>query len=239
MKEEKARKIELKTDRLIIRTPDEKDAHDVFVLMSDLEIAESTGFRPMSTGSEAEGKIRREMDGGLMFCISESGFPEKVLGVFEVTPHKTITVSGEKCNYEICYFLHKEFRGKGYMTEVVKRMKRYLFDERMADSLTIAVLPRNDASRRVALKSGFTYEGLERKMKLSTLNIIPFTKKNTSIPMKKYARKSWLSHQSRNGLMTVAFFTRFRAMLRCSLLPATGYSASMSNRRQNAWDWRR
>ena len=42
MKEEKARKIELKTDRLIIRTPDEKDAHDVFVLMSDLEIAEST-----------------------------------------------------------------------------------------------------------------------------------------------------------------------------------------------------
>ena len=170
MKEEKARKIELKTDRLIIRTPDEKDAHDVFVLMSDLEIAESTGFRPMSTGSEAEGKIRREMDGGLMFCISESGFPEKVLGVFEVTPHKTNTVSGEKCNYEICYFLHKEARGKGYMTEVVERMKRYLFDERMADSLTIAVLPRNDASRRVALKSGFTYEGLERKCGMNYLD---------------------------------------------------------------------
>ena len=170
MKEEKARKIELKTDRLIIRTPDEKDAHDVFVLMSDLEIAESTGFRPMSTGSEAEGKIRREMDGGLMFCISESGFPEKVLGVFEVTPHKTNTVSGEKCNYEICYFLHKEARGKGYMTEVVERMKRYLFDERMADSLTIAVMPRNDASRRVALKSGFTYEGLERKCGMNYLD---------------------------------------------------------------------
>ena len=170
MKEEKARKIELKTDRLIIRTSDEKDAHDVFVLMSDLEIAESTGFRPMSTESEAEGKIRREMDGGLMFCISEKGFPEKVLGVFEVTPHKTITVSGEKCNYEICYFLHKEARGKGYMTEVAERMKRYLFDERMADSLTIAVLPRNDASRRVALKSGFTYEGLERKCGMNYLD---------------------------------------------------------------------
>ena len=138
--------------------------------MSDLEIAAITGFRPMNTLSEAEGKIRREMDGGLMFCILEKNLPEKVLGVFEITPHKTNTVSGEKCNYEICYFLHKEARGKGYMTEVVKRMKRYLFDERMADSLTIAVLPRNDASRRVALKSGFTYEGLEKKCGMNYLD---------------------------------------------------------------------
>ncbi len=170
MKEVKARKIELATVRLIIRTPQERDVHDIFVLMSDLEIAAITGFRPMNTLSEAEGKIRREMDGGLMFCILEKNLPEKVLGVFEITPHKTNTVSGEKCNYEICYFLHKEARGKGYMTEVVKRMKRYLFDERMADSLTVAVLPRNDASRRVALKSGFTYEGLEKKCGMNYLD---------------------------------------------------------------------
>lgn len=170
MKEVKAQKIELATDRLIIRSPQERDVHDIFVLMSDREIAAITGFRPMSTLSEAEGKIRRDMNSGLMFCISEKGLPEKVLGVFEVTPHKTNTVSGEKCNYEICYFLHKEVRGKGYMTEVAERMKRYLFDERMADSLTIAVLPRNDASRRVALKSGFTYEGLERKCGMNYLD---------------------------------------------------------------------
>ena len=170
MEEVKTKKIGLDTDRLIIRTPDENDAHDIFTLMSDLEIAASTGFRPMSTLSEAEGKIRRDMNSGLMFCISEKGLLEKVLGVFEVTPHKINSVSGEKCNYEICYFLHKEARGKGYMTEVVTRMKRYLFDERMADSLTIAVLPRNDASRRVALKSGFTYEGLERKCGMNYLD---------------------------------------------------------------------
>lgn len=170
MEEVKTQKIGLDTDRLIIRTPDEKDVHDIFSLMGDREIAASTGFRPMSTLSEAEGKIRRDMNSGLMFCISAKSLREKVLGVFEITPHKTNTVSGEKCNYEICYFLHKEARGKGYMTEVVTRMKRYLFDERMADSLTIAVLPRNDASRRVALKSGFTYEGLERKCGMNYLD---------------------------------------------------------------------
>ena len=79
MKEVKARKIELATVRLIIRTPQERDVHDIFVLMSDLEIAAITGFRPMNTLSEAEGKIRREMDGGLMFCILEKNLPEKVL----------------------------------------------------------------------------------------------------------------------------------------------------------------
>ena len=163
MKEEKARKIELKTDRLIIRTPDEKDAHDVFVLMSDLEIAESTGFRPMSTLSEAEGKIRRDMESHLMFCIFEKQCPEHCIGVFEVAPCRTSLASWGKFSYEICYFLSRESRGKGYMTEVVEMMKCYLFNERMADSLTIAVLPRNDASRRVALKSGFTYAGLEKQ----------------------------------------------------------------------------
>ena len=168
--EETARKTEFVTDRLIIKTPEERDTHDIFTLMSDREIAASTGFRPMNTLSEAEGKIRREKDSGLMYCISEKSHPERNIGVFEITPHKTNTASGEKCNYEICYFLHKEARGKGYMTEVVTRMKRYLFDERMADSLTIAVLPRNDASRRVALKNGFTYEGLERKCGMNYLD---------------------------------------------------------------------
>ena len=163
MNEITAKNNEIVTDRLIVRTPEEEDVHDIFVLMSDLEIAASTGFRPMSTPSEAEGKIRRDMDSGLMFCISEKNRPERNIGVFEITPHKTNTISGEKYNYEICYFLHEKTRGKGYMTEVVGRMKHYLFEERKADSLTIAVLPRNDASRRVALKSGFTYEGLERR----------------------------------------------------------------------------
>ena len=156
-------KTELTTARLLIRTPDETEVKDIFALMSDEEIAASTGFRPMTTQSEAEGKIRRGMASQLIFGIAEKERPARIVGMFEFVQHKTDTVSGEKCNYEICYFLHKEARGKGYMTEVVERMKRYLFDERMADSLTIAVLPRNDASRRVALKNGFIYEGLDRK----------------------------------------------------------------------------
>ena len=105
-----------------------------------------------------------------LFVIAEKSEPAHAIGVFEVAPHKVTTTSGEKCDFEICYFLHRNARKKGYMTEVVDTMKAYLFNTRKADSLTIAVLPRNDVSRRVALKSGFTYEGLERKCGMNYLD---------------------------------------------------------------------
>lgn len=66
-------------------------------------------------------------------------------------------------DYELCYFLNKDYRGKGYMTEVVDCVKKYLFQNKHASSLMISVFPRNDASRRVAIKNGFTYKCLEKK----------------------------------------------------------------------------
>ena len=163
-------KTELTTARLIIRTPGENDVNDIYHLMADAETALSTGFRPMTDPSEAEGKIRRGMASGLMFAIAEKANSQRVAGVFEVAPHTTTTAAGERLNYEICYFLSSEVRGKGYMTEVVGRMKEYLFDERGADSLTISVLPRNDASRRVALKNGFVYERIDKHCGLTFRN---------------------------------------------------------------------
>lgn len=157
------KKTELTTERLIVKTPDEKDVQDIFALMSDRSIAADTGFAPMSTASEAEGHIRRGMASQLMFGIVEKERPGRIIGVFELSPQKKSTASGEKCNYEICYFLHHDARGKGYMTEVVEAMKRYMFTERDADMLTIYVVPKNDASRRVTLKCGFTYDGLKKE----------------------------------------------------------------------------
>lgn len=161
---------ELTTERLIIRTPVEEDVQDIFALMSDQSIATDTGFAPMSTASEAEGHIRRGMASHLMFGIVEKERPERIIGVFELTPQKKSTASGEKCNYEICYFLHPDARGKGYMTEVVEAMKAYMFTKRDADVLTIYVVPKNDASRRVALKCGFTYDGLKKECGITYRN---------------------------------------------------------------------
>ena len=155
--------IKLHTERLIVRSPRVEDAQDVFTLMKDKNTAMITGFTPMSNISEVEGKIRRGISGRNMFVITTEEKPGHAIGVFEVTSLKVSNIHGEKQEYEICYFLHKDFRGKGYMTEVVELMKRYLFMERQADTLIISVFPRNDASRRVAIKNGFIFKKLERK----------------------------------------------------------------------------
>ncbi|MEQ3146300.1 GNAT family N-acetyltransferase [Phocaeicola coprocola] len=155
--------IKLHTERLIIRTPQAEDAQDIFTLMKDQDTAMITGFTPMNNISEAEGKIRGGISSGNMFVITTEENPNHTIGVFEIDFQKISTIHGEKQEYTICYFLHKNFRGKGYMTEVVKSMKRYLFMERQADTLIISIFPRDDASRRVAIKNGFIFKALERK----------------------------------------------------------------------------
>ncbi len=62
--------VNLTTDRLEITTPSEKDAEQVFRIMSNRVLAERTGFKKMEDRSEAEGKIRWAMRTDNMFVIS-------------------------------------------------------------------------------------------------------------------------------------------------------------------------
>lgn len=65
-----------------------------------------------------------------------------------------------KC-FEIGYWLKKDARGQGYMNEAVKRLERAAF-ELGAKRLIIRNDTKNTASVNVAVKAGFTHEGVER-----------------------------------------------------------------------------
>lgn len=204
--------IKLHTERLIIRTPQAEDAQDIFTLMKDQDTAMITGFTPMNNISEAEGKIRGGISSGNMFVITTEENPNHTIGVFEIDFQKISTIHGEKQEYTICYFLHKNFRGKGYMTEVVKSMKRYLFMERQADTLIISIFPRNDASRRVAIKNGFIFKGLERKCgitgcgEIADIEVYELEKEEYLNPGKQHKEESiqWTEKQkwiNSNGIL--------------------------------------
>ena len=82
---------------------------------------------------------------------------------------------------ELQYFVFKEYRSSGYATEAVKAFcaaafsgkllfpeptpDRTVFDKRQAvfSAITLAVLAGNEASAKVAEKSGFILEGLYEK----------------------------------------------------------------------------
>jgi RimJ/RimL family protein N-acetyltransferase len=67
--------------------------------------------------------------------------------------------------YEIGYSLHKSAdRGKGYTSEALKLFSAYLFEiKENVHRLEIHADKENVASRKVAEKCGFTYEGMKRQ----------------------------------------------------------------------------
>ncbi len=65
--------------------------------------------------------------------------------------------------YELSYQLYDEaFAGHGYTTEAVQLLVDYLFATKKKHRIQLVIVPANIASRRIAEKCGFAYEGLVR-----------------------------------------------------------------------------
>jgi ribosomal-protein-alanine N-acetyltransferase len=65
--------------------------------------------------------------------------------------------------YELSYQLYDEdFAGHGYTTEAVQLLVDYLFATKKKHRIQLVIVPANTASRRIAEKCGFAYEGLVR-----------------------------------------------------------------------------
>ena len=63
----------------------------------------------------------------------------------------------------ISYYLGEEYASKGYMTEALREIIRFTFEDRKAEVLSVRVFKENIASRRLVEKLGFVYEGCIRK----------------------------------------------------------------------------
>lgn len=60
------------------------------------------------------------------------------------------------------YWIGQQFAGKGYMTEAVRGVVGYSFDELGLHRVEAACLPSNEPSRRLLKRIGFTEEGYAR-----------------------------------------------------------------------------
>jgi len=65
---------------------------------------------------------------------------------------------------ELSYQLYdRAFDGKGYVSEAVRLLVRYLFETRPLSRIRLVIHPDNGGSQRVAAKEGFRLEGTMRK----------------------------------------------------------------------------
>ncbi len=62
-------------------------------------------------------------------------------------------------NREVAYAISKHYRNKGYTTQAVKGLVKYLFENTDVEQLNAVVLPRNVASNKVIEKCGFRLGG--------------------------------------------------------------------------------
>lgn len=147
----------IRGDKIILRAVRESDLDALFDLWSDLELRGEN--YPMFLPSQVEFRKRfeehgllEENRGTLAVCVGD-----RVAGVINFYP--VLYYAG----FELGYILfHQEDRNRGYMTEAVQLLSRYLFATKTINRLQIAAFPENAASKRVALKCGFTFEGTLR-----------------------------------------------------------------------------
>jgi [ribosomal protein S5]-alanine N-acetyltransferase len=65
--------------------------------------------------------------------------------------------------FELSYQLYDgRFAGRGYVTEAVQLLVDYLFSTKKQHRIHLVIVPENVASRRIAEKCGFIFEGTAR-----------------------------------------------------------------------------
>lgn len=75
----------------------------------------------------------------------------------------SFVVRGPLQSCMIGYSLDKDYNGRGYMTEAVKQVVQYAFDELKFHRITGEASPRNPGSIRVLENAGFHKEGIARR----------------------------------------------------------------------------
>jgi RimJ/RimL family protein N-acetyltransferase len=138
-----------------------KDGDLDFLWEKHVDIDDRGPFFPIGVMSLS--RFRREFqetgfwgeDQGMLVIVDEE---ERILGHIEYFP--TVNYLDE---LELSYHIYGgENRGKGIATQAVQLMTRYLFERKNKNRIRLIIHPDNQASQRVAEKSGFRYEGIAR-----------------------------------------------------------------------------
>lgn len=144
------------TPRLVLRGMNLSDRADLFEMLSDPATAWWADLPVMEAVGEATCMI---LWGNRDRFIDQYGICEKgsgrLIGFIQVK-HPGFT--GRPGVSELGYVLHKDFRGKGYMTEAVRAICGMVFFVEDIHEITLEILPDNPRSLGVARKAGFVLE---------------------------------------------------------------------------------
>jgi [ribosomal protein S5]-alanine N-acetyltransferase len=147
----------LETERLLLRRLDKTDVNEVFALRSNASTMKYIPRPLIENNEQAQAHItmindKIDNNEGINWAITIKGNP-KLIGIIG---HYKIQL--ENYRAEIGYMILPEFNGKGIVTEAIKEVARYGFEEMQLHSIEAVIDPNNLASERVLQKNGFVKE---------------------------------------------------------------------------------
>ena len=160
----------LETDRLILRRINDTDYKQAYInWCSDYEVSKYVVWEvhanELVTKELFDNWIKDYEDKTTYRWIIEYKENHEVIG--------TIDVSKKMMEYSTCslgYCLSQKYWNKGIMTEAVKRVIKFLFEECDVEVIAAEYLENNPSSGRVMAKSGMKYEGKLRSRVLDKDN---------------------------------------------------------------------
>ncbi len=147
----------LETERLLLRRVSATDVNEIMELRGNPETMKYIPRPLVTNADEALAHIKMiddkiEANEGINWAITIKGNP-KLIGVIG---HYRIQPENHRC--EIGYMILPQYNGQGYVTEAVKAVLQYGFDDLQMHSIEGVIDPDNIASEKVLLKNGFVKE---------------------------------------------------------------------------------
>ncbi|MBQ3317639.1 MAG: GNAT family N-acetyltransferase [Spirochaetales bacterium] len=147
----------IETDRLILRPFEQADLDDFFEYASVEGTGEMAGWHHHQDKQKSQEILDLFISEDKTFavCLRQSGKVIGSLGVEKYGMEDKLTEFDGYRGREIGYVLSRDYWGRGLMTEAVRAVIDYLFNECDLDFLTCGYYDFNSRSRRVQEKCGF------------------------------------------------------------------------------------
>jgi ribosomal-protein-alanine N-acetyltransferase len=147
----------LETERLLLRRVNKDDVDEIFALRSDEKIMKYIP-RPLAKNLEdalehiATIDAKIDQNEGINWGITLKN-SSKIIGIIG---HYRIQTDNYRA--EVGYILNPDYHNCGYISEAVKRVVSYGFNEMQLHSIEAVIDPNNAASEKVLQKCGFSKE---------------------------------------------------------------------------------
>jgi len=153
------------TKRLILRPWCEDDAEDLFKYASDHDVGPPAGWPPHTSVENSREIIRAILSAPETYavCLRSDGKPIGSIGF-----HRNDLAERDD-EYELGYWIGKQFWGQGLIPEASREILRYAFEDLKMSRIWCGYYEGNEKSRRVQEKLGFLHHGTTEGIELPLL----------------------------------------------------------------------